>query len=108
MQTTFELCDKSKSVNGSYSKKSILIDHISCIDQDINLKSISINNSAWQFSVYVFGHTFTASSEAFNPTDDKLKSKHLKEVQKTLKDLLKVWNQIHNQQLSQKPAHCPN
>jgi hypothetical protein len=85
-----------------------LIAHISCIDQDIRLKSISINNSAWQFSVYVFGHIFTASSETFDPRDEKLKSTHLEEVQKTLEDLLKIWNQIHNQQVSREFADCPN
>ena len=85
-----------------------MIAHISCIDQDIRLKSISINNSAWQFSVYVFGHIFTASSETFDPRDEKLKSTHLEEVQKTLEDLLKIWNQIHNQQVSREFADCPN
>lgn len=110
MQTTFELCDKSNSINGKgqISIKNILVAHISCIDQDIHLKSIYIRKSAWQFSVYVFGQTFTASSEAFDPTDDELKSKYLKEVQETLKDLLKVWNQIHNQQVSREFADCPN
>jgi len=107
MQTTFQLCDKSKSVNGSYSKRSILIAHISCIDHDINLTSISIGKNAWQFSVYVFGNTFTVSSETFDTGDEELKSRHLQEVQKTLNDLLKVWNQIHKQ-VSMKPAPCPN
>jgi hypothetical protein len=105
MQTTFQLCDKSKSVNGSYSTISILIAHISCIDQDIQLKSVSIGNSAWQFSVYVFLHIFTVSSETFDPSDQELKSKHLKEVQKTLNELLTVWNQF---QVSMEPAPCPN
>jgi hypothetical protein len=108
MKAIFELCDKSKIVHGKFSTKSVLLEHISCIDKDIHLKNISISKSAWQFSVYVFGHTFTASSEAFHPTDDELKSRYLKEVQKTLEDLLKVWNQIHNKQVSQKHAHCPN
>jgi hypothetical protein len=108
MQAIVKLCDKSKSINGKISTKSIFISHISCIDQDIHLKSISIGKSAWQFSVYVFGHIFTASSETFDPNNEELKSQHLKEIQQTLKDLLKIWNQIHNQQVSREFADCPN
>ncbi len=104
---TFEIHNKSKLVNKKISTKSILISHISCIDQDILLKSISIGQSAWQFSVYVFGHIFTVSSEAFNPNDEKLKLKAQKEVQKTLNELLKVWTQIHNQQVSMNPSPGP-
>ena len=107
MQTIFDLSDKATVINGKISTKSILIAHISCIDQDIQLKSVSIGNSAWQFSVYVFLHIFTVSSETFDPSDQELKSKHLKEVQKTLNELLTVWNQFH-EQVSMEPAPCPN
>ncbi|NBP58502.1 hypothetical protein EBU71_18595 [bacterium] len=108
VQSTVEIHDKSKLVNGKVSTKSILVKHISCIDHDISLRNIAVGKSAWQFSVYMFGNEFIVSSEAFKPTDNVTETNHLKEIQQTLKTLLKDWNQIHNGQMSKNHIPCPN